>query len=179
MLQYICCSLWIPFNYPPFEKKGVVYCFASVGRPYGFRWLSWKPFITKSSYFTCRLAWLVLDDPYWFWGQMVKGQCHSVFSFHISQDDWSWLVDHPYRFLGHWVKGQGHSNHEYQNGFHLFSRKLLIVKFSYFPRWLVMTSKWLLLIGDTRSRSKWPWMWKWFPLIIFKTIHHNVFIFHM
>ena len=26
-----------------------------VGRPYGFSWLSWKPFIPKSSYFTCRL----------------------------------------------------------------------------------------------------------------------------
>jgi hypothetical protein len=52
---------------PPFEEEGV-YCSAnvglSVGRPHGVRWLYWKLFITKSSYFTLSLVitsrWLLM-----------------------------------------------------------------------------------------------------------------------
>ena len=44
------------------------------------------------------------------------------------------------------------------------------------PRWLVMTSRWLLLIlwaVSQRSRSQLPCMSKWFPLIFLKFINHS------
>jgi hypothetical protein len=54
--------------------------------------------------------------------------------------NWSSLVD------DFQVKRQRDNNLEYKNGFHLFSWQQLVTKSSYFTYWLIITSRWPLLI---------------------------------
>ena len=108
----------------------------------------------------------------WFSLIILKTIYHKVFIFHFSL-----VIISRWPLLSSKVKVP-----DCWNGFCWLSWKPFITKTSYFTCRLVMTSRWsLLILGSLgqRSRSQWPWMLKWFPLIILKTIHHKVFIFHM
>jgi hypothetical protein len=66
------------------------------------------------------------------------------------------------------VKGKGHRGLKCQNGFRSLSWLQFITKSFYFTYWLIITSRWPLLL-----------LVVWFPLIIFVTIYHKVYISHI
>ena len=49
--------VWILMSLPPSKKRGFIVLLMLVGWAVHFRSLSWKPFITRSSYFT---SWLIM-----------------------------------------------------------------------------------------------------------------------
>ena len=61
-----------------------------VGRPNGFRWLSWKLFITESSYFACRLV-MTSRWPLLILGSLGQGQGAYVL-FDISCLIYIWIL---------------------------------------------------------------------------------------
>ena len=104
----------------PLEEEEIhihVYCFAYVGRLVGLS--------------VCRSVVHMISADYL--------ENHLSQSLHVSHVDWSWLVD----VLNSGSQDQrSKSQWPFMSKCFSFSWKLLIIKFSYFTRCLVMTSRW-------------------------------------
>ena len=128
-----------------------------------------------------------VDDPYWFWGHLLKGQGHGNLQLKngflsITKECLCWGTSYLVCRLVQTSKWpllnlfdfevtrsnvEGHGNLQLKNVFYSIIQERLYPGSSYLVCSLVLTCRWSLLIWMSvgqRFRSRWPLAEKWFPL---------------